>query len=149
MAGQFEAQVGAWVAQTEERMLAVFKEAAQRVIEAMQVPVASGGNMPVDTGFLRASLLATLNAPSTQVVFRPSDLYTYAFDEGQVSLVIAAARIGDSIFAVYTANYARFQEYGSNGRAGRGFVRLAAQQWQQIVSAVVADAQSRAAGRSA
>jgi hypothetical protein len=147
MASSFSATVDAWVAETEERLIAVFREAAQRVIEKMQVPVGAGGNMPVDTGFLRASLLATLNSPAEAIRFKPENVEAFAYADQQVALVIAAARIGDTIYAVYTANYARFQEYGTEGRAGRGFVRLAAQQWQQVVSEVAAEAQARAAGR--
>lgn len=136
----FAAQVDAWVAKTKERTEAVFKESAQRVLAEAQKPVGAGGNMPVDTGFLRASLQATINAPVAAVTFRTEG---QQYDAASVALVIAGAQLGDTIYGVYTANYARYVEYGSRGRAGRGFVRLAAQQWPQIVSQVVAEAKSR------
>ena len=74
----FSAQVSAWVRMSERRIETVFKEAAQDVISEMQEVGPSvanpdshgGGNMPVDTGALRASLQAALNQPSN-VVFRP------------------------------------------------------------------------------
>jgi hypothetical protein len=137
----FTAQINAWVAATKERGEAVFKQSAQEVIETMQTPVAAGGNMPVDTGFLRASLRTTLNAPTQGGLANPGTPAQY--DSGSVSLAINGAGLGDTIYAVYTANYASFVEYGSRGRPGRGFVRLAAQQWPQIVDQVAKEAQSR------
>lgn len=102
-----------------------------------------GGNMPVDTGFLRASLMASTTMPKPRGG-APEDGKTYSFDPAQVALVIAGSEIGDTIFAVYGANYARAVEYGHNGAPARGFVRLAAQQWQSIVAAVAAEARARA-----
>lgn len=122
-------------------MEAVFKESAQRVIADMQIPVGAGGNMPVDTGALRASIQATLDAPNEMITFKEGA--PTAYNEGQVALVIASATLGQTIFATYSMNYARAVEYGSRGRAGRGFVRLAAQKWQSIVAAVVEEAKRR------
>lgn len=143
MAGTFAAQVDAWVAKTKERMVAVFLEAAQRVIEQAQTPVAAGGNMPIDTGFLRASLVTTLNAPAAGIRFREEDVMVHHYSGTETALTIAGARIGDTIYAVWTANYASYVEYGVNGQPGRGFVRLAAQNWQQIVDEVTRDAVRR------
>lgn len=133
----FSATVDAWATATKERMLAVFRKSVETVINTMQTTVPNGGNLPIDTGFLRASLLATLNAPTSDVVFRGDDVSVKKWNSAQVTLVIFSAKIGDTIYAVYTANYAAFQEFGSQGRPGRGFVRLAAQQWQQIVNRVI------------
>lgn len=156
----FAAQVDEWCQATEARMLAVFRESAQRVIAEMQKVGPSvrnpgggaGGNMPVDTGFLRASLMTTLNNPSTEVKFKDSAVGVQVWDEGAVQLVILSAKIGDSVYAVYSAAYARRMEYGFSGtdslgrtynQSGYGFVRLAAQKWQTIVQEVVRDAKSR------
>lgn len=162
-----------------ERALWVFRTAAQRVIEQMQTvgpsvastkasiadgigkgrgkrkrqgPVTAageGGHMPVDTGFLRASLIATLNAPNEGIRFKPENVDAFSYADGQVSMTILGARIEDVIYAVYTANYARHVEYGANGRAGYGFVRLAAQNWQMVVDEVVQEAKARAPGAAA
>lgn len=143
MAGRFSAQCSAWVAETKERMVAVRNIAAERVVEIMQTPVAKGGNMPVDTGFLRASLMAVRgdNLPSS----RPNpETGAHAHDPGQITLVLAGAKLEDTLTVVYTANYARFQEYGSRGRPGRRFVGLAAQQWQRVVSEACAEVKARA-----
>lgn len=156
----FDAQVDDWVRKTEARMLAVFRESAQRIILEMQKVGPSvknpgggaGGAMPVDTGFLRASLMTTLNNPDTTVKFKDDAIGAYVWQEGSVQLVILAARIGDSIYAVYTASYARRMEYGFSGtdslgrtynQSGYGFVRLAAQKWKQVVEEVVRDAKAR------
>ena len=140
----FSAQVDAWVEDKIELQDAIFKESVQRTIEAMQVPVSSGGNMPVDTGFLRASLQAALGDPGFSVVFKPTDGSSFTYNAGEVALVIASAHLGETITAVYTANYAFFVEYGTSKMGARRFVGLAAQQWPRIVSEVAAEARSGA-----
>jgi hypothetical protein len=139
MAGTFTADVSAWVRKSKKRMLVVIQQSAQDVIELAQKPVGAGGNMPVDTGYLRASLTTTLNTPGAsypaKARFEPN---SYSAEvgaaEAQYTLTINRMKLGDTIYAVYLANYAYFQEYGSQGRTGRAFVRLAAQQWRSIVA---------------
>lgn len=133
----FEAQVDAWCRETEQRLLAVRNEAAQRVVSTMQM------NVPVDTGFLRASLQGALNQPAN-VTDRPNPGGNFTYDGGQISLVIASARLDDVIYATYGANYAQHVEYGTSKMAPRAFVRQAAAQWPQIVDEVAREAQSRA-----
>lgn len=144
--GSFAATVSAWVKKTKERTLFVYQESAQRVVEVMQVPRGAGGNMRVDTGFLRASLFATTTGTLPPVTYKPDGDVKFSYDAAQVNLVIAGADITDPITVVYTANYARPREYGSRGQAGDRFVGLAAQQWNRIVNEVCAEAQSRAGG---
>lgn len=131
MAKTFGAQVGAWARKSDNRLTAVFREATQRVIEQAQTPVGEGGKLRVDTGFLRASGQASLtgwpSGPSRREEGNGS------FD---VNLVIAGARVGDTIYFGWTAEYARPREYHD------GFMRSAAQNWQPIVSAVVKEAQA-------
>lgn len=140
--GSFSATVSQWVRETKERRDAVHRESAQRVFAVAQTPVGAGGAMPVDTGFLRASLVITLglNVPATQD--KPDG--TGAFSPPDFALTIAQADIASPITGYWTASYSRHVEYGSNGRAGRRFVSLAAQRWPAIVSEVCAEAQSRA-----
>lgn len=138
----FAASVDAWVRETEARMTAVFRESTERVIDAMQTPVGAGGNMPVRDGFLRASIMASTAAPIARAMAKPKEGVAYSYYAGQVALVIAGAEIGDTIYATYGANYARAQEYGAQGRSGRGFVRLAAQRWPAIVAGVVSEAKA-------
>lgn len=149
----FDAQVDAWVKKSAARMEAVFKQSAQEVIAAMQEvgpsvanPTSYGrGNMPVDTGFLRASLKTTLNSPALDFRENPgTGLFDWAL--GEASLTINGAKLGDTVYAVYTANYARHVEYGTRGRAGRRFVALAAARWPAIVAKVANEAKLRSGG---
>lgn len=139
---EFVAHVDRWVAQTRERITAVFRESTQRVIARMQVPVGGGGNMPVDTGFLRASVRASLSQmPAINPeAFPPEGAgeNSVAYDDSVVVLTIAQAQFGQTIYVGYTAAYAGFQE------ARRGFVRLAAMEWPRIVSEVSQEARQRA-----
>jgi hypothetical protein len=111
------------------------------------------GNLPVDTGFLRASLVvgsAPLNAPVTTP---PKDGGSATWDAAVVTLALNNADLSDVVEARYTAAYARRIEYGFTGtdslgrsysQRGTRFVALAAQQWPQIVAAVAAETKSKA-----
>jgi hypothetical protein len=135
-ADTFSAAVSKWVAQSERRMEVVFKESAQDVISEMQEvgpsvanPDSSGtGHMPVDTGFLRASLQAAINSPAQGMEFREPLSKSATYDPSPVALVIAGAKLGDTVYATYAAAYAPQME------AKYGFVRLSAQNWQSIVN---------------
>lgn len=137
----FAAQVDDWCRMTDKRMTAVFRESAERVIEEMQKPVGAGGNMPIDTGFLRASLMASTSG--LPMMSRPNPGTAASYDGGQISMVIAGAELGETVYAGYTANYAAHVEYGARGRPPRRFVGLAAQKWPEIVSGAVQDAKAR------
>lgn len=143
----FVASVSAFVAQTKQRIDAVVKESAQRVVEDMQTPVGAGGNMPVDTGYLRASLQASTEAPIPIAAgAKPAEGASYGYSSGPIELVIAGMRADQTLYVTYTANYAAIVNYGRSGRPGRLFVDLAAAKWPQIVNAVCAELQSRVEG---
>lgn len=141
--GTFTAKVAGRVKEIKALQLAVFRESAQRTVEVMQTPRAAGGNLRVDTGFLRASLLAGVGDVNFAITLKPEAEGKYAWDAGAVSLVIANADITDRITVVYTANYARPREYGSRGQPGDRFVGLAAQQWARTVAEVSAEATAK------
>lgn len=142
------AGVSAWVAATKQRTVAVFRESAQRVIAEGQRVRGEGGRMRIDTGFLRASLMASTSAmPSISRDAKPAAGGSYAYNSGAVSLVIAGAQLGQTIYAGYSASYAAAREYGARGQPPDGFVRGAAEKWQAIVAAVAREAQGRAAAR--
>lgn len=123
MTETFSASVSAWVAQTENRMEMVFKQSAQDVFEVAQTPVAMGGRMPVQTGFLRnTSFQAWLNTGTS--LSGSADAYL---------AVIARADLGGVISGGWSADYAPAVEFGENGRPGRFFARGAALEWQAIV----------------
>lgn len=123
----FAAQVDAWAKQTQQRMEAVFRTSAQKVIENVIELT------PVDTGFLRASLTVTTGAmPTINRSAQPAEGAKY--EPQPYALAIAGAQLGQTISAGFVASYAAHVEYGANGRAGRGMVRLAAQNWPQHVA---------------
>lgn len=134
----FSAQIDDWVRQTEQRATAVFRQSSQEVISTMQEAV------PVDTGFLRASLQVGVNSEPVPAD-RPADGSQHAYDGAAATLAIAGAEIGDTVVASYSAKYAPHVEYGTSKMAGRGFVRLAVAQWQSIVNRVTQAAKSLAA----
>lgn len=138
MAGSFTAEVDAWVAQTQARMLAVFRTAAQFVIEDVR------DRTPRDTGFLQASWTVSLDGPlPMRADARPGRDFTY--DPPSYSLAIAGAELGSTIYASFVAGYAGFVEMGSQGRQPVGMVRLAVQAWPQHVARAVAEAKARVA----
>lgn len=139
---RFSGQIDDWVMATEQRMTAVLRESTRRVIEVMQTPVNEGGNMPIDTGFLRASLVVVINGDPPPAR-RISDGQKHMYNASAIVLEIAKFNAGDRLVAGYTADYARHVEYGANGHAGRAFTRLASQQWGRIVQEVTADAKAR------
>lgn len=130
MASNFEAQVSARVAAYKKRMEATFRASAQDLAEEATKPVAKGGNMRVKTGFLRASLMASTSAlPLIKTGNRPPATAadnSFQPDESQITLTIAKAQLGETIYLGFTADYAAPREYKD------GFVRLAAQNWQEI-----------------
>lgn len=133
MSGTFSAQIAAAVAEIKGGVEAVVRQSAQDVLEDASRPVAQGGNMPVDTGFLRNSLVVGLNVEPTGPGEKPEGYSNTGAPA--VELAIAGFDLGDTISARWTANYAKHVEYGARGRAGRAFVRQAAQKWAAFVSA--------------
>jgi hypothetical protein len=122
-------------------MLVVFQEATKRVVHQAQAGIP---HIPVDLGFARASILASLEAmPTIDLAKDNKERKSYSWDEGQVVLVIAGAGLGQTIYIGWTAAYVGALEHGHSQQAPSGFVRLAALEWQRIVSEVVAEAKAR------
>lgn len=141
----FAASVGAWAAAELDRAEAVFQEAAKTVANEVRLSVADGGRMPVDTGTLRRSLMA-----STAQMPAIADNETGTGND--VELVIAGVTLGSAVWLGFTVRYALRQEYGFVGedalgrvynQAGRGFVTATAQRWPQIVQEAESKVRSR------
>jgi hypothetical protein len=148
----FTAQVSDWVAQTDQRIAGVFKESSVRVVRNMQTPVGAGGNMPIDTGYLRSSLQPSVNEmlpvnPKSRSSESEGPPVAYGPTESEIMLKIASLKVGDTFYATYGANYARYQEYGTSKMRGRGFVRLATQRWKALVNEVCAELRTRVESR--
>lgn len=135
----FAATIDAWATETADRMERIWKEAAQRVTS-----IAVNG-VPVDTGFARASVRVSTEAmPAIDPNAKGVEGQTYTLDLGSISGAISGAKLGGTIYTGFTANYAIFLEFGHSKQAPQGFVRLAAAQWQTVVSEVVAEAKALA-----
>jgi len=112
--------INQWVAQSQARLEAVWKTAAQDIVREIQTPRAKNGRMPVDTSFLRNSFAADINAA-------PSGNGNSPYSAGPISIVINRAKIGDRVVFGWSAQYAIYVE------ARFAFFRSATQNWQQIV----------------
>lgn len=133
----FAAQVSDWAKAEMDRQEAIFQTAAQMVADEVRLTVHQGGRMPIDTGNLRRSLMASTTAmPSVK---QDQSEFT---DQG-VEMVIAGAELGGTVYLGFQANYALRMEYGFVGadslgrmynQAGFGFVSATAQRWLQIVA---------------
>jgi hypothetical protein len=136
----FAAEVSAWVRQTEARMTAVFRESSQRLASLAQ------SRIPVDTGFARASIRASLQAmPQIDPNSRGVEGQSYGGNAtGQVTATIASATAGEHIYIGWTASYVGFLENGHSKQAPTGFVRISAMEWPRIVREVCAQARGRA-----
>lgn len=159
MAKDFAATVDEWTRRQKGGVENVFKQSVQDVIIAMQTPgwsvagtkhaiagggkgkqtavgaVGKGGNMPVDTGFLRSSLRITIGQPATGLIDREDNVLNAQWDEERsYRMTIGNAPLDQSIYAVYLAKYAAHVEYGTRYMPARGFRRLAAQRWQEFVN---------------
>lgn len=140
----FSATVSDWVAQSKERSEAVWKQSSQQVYSRATAYL-SGELVGVITGFLRASAIASTSAmPSIIPSAAPKEGQTYGGNSGQVVLTIATAKLGQTLYIGYTANYAGFVHDGTANMAPRPFVLLAAESWPAIVKEVSETAMSRA-----
>jgi hypothetical protein len=129
----FAATVGEWARQVPLALEAVFKDSVQELVIQLNALV------PVDTGFLRASLVASTAA---MPLIRATD-GPVPGDLGEIVLVIAGLEPGETLFLGYTASYSAFVHYGANGRPGRPWVDMVAQRWQSTVAAKATEVKSR------
>jgi len=134
----FAESVGSWASATERRLSAVHKKAIEKLAMEMTRTRAEGGNVPVDTGNLYRSLLASTTAmPKTAEA---------PFAGSNVPSVIATLRMNDTLWLGFQAKYARRQNYGFVGadalgrvynQQGAHFVERAIAMWPQIVREAV------------
>ena len=123
MPKSFFAQLSEIADRTEDRMHRVAQASIQDVMTIAQTTVAQGGAMPVDTGFLRNSLVSSLDGSD---VAQGEDSYT---------LAIAGMQLGQPMRFAWTAEYAIPRHYAVGVGQGGGLWRdLAAAQWQDLVT---------------
>lgn len=134
MAKSFVAQVSSIVLKNKELCDMLARESIQALTDEANKPKSKGGNMPVDTGFLRASGQISLSGmPSGPVRGRDrkdgetGELYRAPEAYAVLSGVVA----GMTVFFGWTAVYARKQNLYN------GFLDKAIMNWQKIVNATV------------
>jgi hypothetical protein len=120
---KFVADVSAFADKTADQMLRVAKQSIQDTIRIAQRTVADGGDMPVDTGFLRNELVTELRGAE---VGKGSDSYI---------LGISSLQLGDPFQVAWAAEYAIPRHYMVGVGQGGGLWRdKAAQQWSRLVA---------------
>lgn len=98
-----------------------------------------GGRLPVDTGFLWHSLVASTSGMPEQRENPAEGSTTYIYNAGPINLTIDNTPLGQTIWLGYTAKYAAKVNYSY----GYLFVDMAVQQWPQIVNQVQAELKGR------
>lgn len=142
---RFVATIQRWAEATEADLLAIFRESVEDFVDEMQVPVGGGGNMPVDTGFLRMSVRLSLTGPEPMTRANPGKPVPY--DNAQISLAIRGLELGKPAWISYVANYAAYVHFGVGGREGRQWITLAAQNWPAIVARATARVKEKRGGQ--
>lgn len=122
----FSNDIAAWSERTKKRMQDVVNLSAQRLAEAIVEAT------PVASGELVNSF--RVSAPPRQSGDAEGK------DDGQpVNLAGLGVPLGGMIHMGFTAPHAATVEYGRDGQAGQGMVRLAAKQWPDIVERAARD----------
>jgi hypothetical protein len=118
---RFIADVERFARLSADKMLRVARQSTQDVIREAQRTTAEGGDMPVDTGFLRNSLVTEVRGGEVGV---GADSYT---------LGVSSMQLGDAFQVSWTAEYAIPRHYMVNANGGL-WRDKAAQQWTRIVA---------------
>lgn len=125
--GEFSATVDKIILKTRKRMVAVVRGSVSDTVKGANTPVAKGGKMRVDTGFLRASGRLSLSGMPSGPTRPPDPDGTYDFDGAAVTATLAGVDLGDTIYFGWSAEYARVREVYD------GFLESELQKWQSTV----------------
>ncbi len=133
MTKTFSASVNGWSEKAKRNSRLIVMEASEAVYNAMTERQAGvretggsfvTGKVPVgDTGFLANSVQVEINGALV------------GKETPDFMGVISGMKIGDSIEAAFTAEYAAAVNYGTAHMAGRFFVNQAVAQWPAFVAA--------------
>lgn len=126
----FGSQVAGYVDRYKKRLRATAKLSVEKTIEEMQTPESKAGRLPFDTGFLQHSLSANIGSMPMGESVNPGGSFTYTGDAVEAVLIRWNPDQGETFYAGYTANYARYME------ARNGFVRGVAEKWPDTVDQV-------------
>lgn len=140
-----------WAQQTEARLTAVYRTSVDMLSEELTMPRSMGGRIPIVTGNLRRSLLAsTAGMPS---VGAPDQRYSGS----SVGLVTAGLKADQDVWLGFQANYALRVNYGFVGqdRLGRSynqegahFLEAAVAAWPTIVELAAEHIQRKVMSRA-
>jgi len=121
-----------WVRKSEKRMVAVLQTSTEELISQANLPVAKGGRMRVDTGFLRSSGRLSRSGMPTGPM-RPDRGAQYQKDgvDQATIVMLVQTQLGDRLFYGWTASYASIREYHD------GFLQQAVKNWNNIVKAAI------------
>lgn len=124
------ADIEAFVRKSETRLLAVVRNSLQDVVTDVQTPMAEGGRMRVDTGFLRASGRAATDGFPSGPNIKPTGATanSIVYDGQSVTAVLLDLKLGETFYFGWTADYAAVRELHD------GFLETAMQNWQQYVN---------------
>ena len=140
MAGrQFSVTNRNWTDTVERRLQAVVQQLSFDLAHEMVAKPGSGGpskktaspGTPVATGFARGSWWASINGVSAGEGSVNRDALS------EMSLVIANAKAGDTVYLFNNAVYIEKLEYGHSNQAPNGFVRITLAAAQPILDDVV------------
>jgi len=131
------ADMGKWGEKAKRNTTMVMRSSVQKLATDLMTDVGPGaGQVPIDTGNLRNSLMAsTASMPSV----REGE---FGDNTGQVTFAIAGATIGQTIWLGWQAVYAARMNYGFTGTdsigrsfntTGRFFLDAKAAKWQGYV----------------
>lgn len=130
----FETVIDKLIIDTEAKLLAVIRTAISDTVEEIQTPVAKGGKMRVDTGFLRSSGVSKLGqlpeGPGRGEPHAAKGSYSWTGDA--LGVTLAKMVIGDTFYFGWTAKYAKYRE------AYDGFMESGLMNWQTHVDNAVA-----------
>ena len=132
MAKTLSAQVDDWIAKSERLSMTVLQQATRAVINEANTPTAKGGRMRVKTSTLRNSLKSKIGSMPSGTA-EPGD-----WTDSEVVFTLTRMQPGQVFYAGWIANYARPREHYD------GFLRMAAQKWQQQVDAAARQLKQRA-----
>jgi hypothetical protein len=141
--GAFADQLSSWAKETEKRTEAVYRRSVELLAEEMTRTKANGGRVPVDTGNLYKSLLA-----SKQAMPRTAEGPFPGFDIGAIT---ASLKMSEPVWLGYQASYARRINSGFVGadklgrvynQHGNYFVEGAIAAWPQIIAQAAKEVES-------
>jgi len=130
----FSATVSAWVEKTKRRMEDVVHTSSRLLAEAVVEGTPDDGGALAQSFRVSGSAIPVLRAGASP---DPASAGSFGFDAAPVNQAIFGVPLGGMIYMGFTAPHAAAVEFGTEGKAGAGMVRLAAQQWSDIVEQAV------------